>query len=84
MNVFILILVALCFMCLYRVHAGPTAADRVVAMDVMGNIIVGILALLVLLSGRGVLMDLTLAFSLLAFIGTIALAKYLEGGQLDE
>ncbi len=84
MNVFILILVALCFMCLYRVYAGPTVADRVVAMDVMGNIIVGILALLVLLSGRGVLMDLTLAFSLLAFIGTIVLAKYLEGGQLDE
>ncbi len=85
MNVFLLILVALCFMCLYRIHAGPSAPDRVVAVDIMGNIIIGILALLVVIpNGRGFFIDIALSFALLAFIGTIVLAKYLEGRPLDE
>jgi multicomponent Na+:H+ antiporter subunit F len=72
------------YMCLYRVGVGPTAPDRTVAIDIMGVILVGFCALWSLLTGRDFYMTIAIAWALLSFIGTIALAKYLEGMALDE
>ncbi|PIP14136.1 MAG: cation:proton antiporter [bacterium (Candidatus Stahlbacteria) CG23_combo_of_CG06-09_8_20_14_all_40_9] len=84
MDIFIIILVALCFPCLLRVALGPTLADRMVAIDIMGILVVGICALLAIKLERGFLIDISLAWVFLSFIGTIALAKYLEGKKFDE
>ena len=72
------------FMCLVRIGHGPTAADRTVAMDILGVILVGFCALLVLLSWRDFQLSIAIAWALLSFIGTIALGKYLEGKAFDE
>jgi len=84
MSVFNIILLALCFLCLLRVALGPTLADRMVAIDIMGILVVGICALLSIKLERGFLIDISLAWVFLSFIGTIALAKYLEGKKFDE
>ena len=72
------------FMCLVRIGHGPTAADRTVAMDILGVILVGFCALLVLLSWRDFQLSIAIAWALLSFIGTIALGKHLEGKAFDE
>ena len=78
------VLVVASYMCLYRIGLGPTAPDRTVAIDILGVILVGFCALLSLLTGRDFYMSVAIAWALLSFIGTIALAKYLEGMGFDE
>lgn len=72
------------YMCLYRIGCGPTAPDRTVAIDILGVILVGFCALLSLWTGRDFYMSAAIAWALLSFIGTLALAKYLEGKGFDE
>ena len=72
------------FACLYRIGAGPTPPDRSVAIDVLGTLIVGFACLMTLATGCDYYMNIAIAWALLSFIGTIALAKYLEGRAYDE
>lgn len=75
----------LCFMiCLFRVMAGPTPADRAVAIDTLGILIVGFCAILSITTGRDWYLDIAIAWALQSFIGALALAKYLEGRGFDE
>jgi multicomponent Na+:H+ antiporter subunit F len=71
-------------MCLYRIGRGPTAPDRIVAIDILGIVLVGICGLLGLETGKDFYLNVALAWALLSFIGTIALAKFLEGRSFDD
>jgi len=72
------------FLCLYRIGRGPTAPDRTVAIDILGTLIVGFCCIMALWTGQDFYMNIAIAWALLSFIGTIALAKYLEGRYYDE
>ena len=74
-NIFYFGLFICCFLCLYRIGLGPSAPDRTVAIDILGIVVVGCCA---------VLLNVALAWALLSFIGTIALAKFLEGRSFDD
>jgi multicomponent Na+:H+ antiporter subunit F len=83
--IYFLIPLLLCtFLCLYRVGAGPTPPDRTVAIDILGILMVGFCAILTLYTGKDLYMNVAISWALLAFIGTTALAKYLEGRTFDE
>ena len=69
---------------LFRVFHGPSPADRIVAVDILGVLIVGMLAILGLHYDQGFLMDIGLIWALLSFIASLAFAKILEGRQLDD
>jgi multicomponent Na+:H+ antiporter subunit F len=55
-----------------------------VAIDILGIVIVGFCALHGLSTGKDFYLNVALAWALLSFIGTIALAKFLEGRSFDE
>ncbi len=78
------VLLLCCFLCLYRIARGPTAPDRTVAIDILGIVIVGFCALQAVITGRDFYLNLAITWALLSFIGTVALAKYLEGRGFDE
>ncbi len=80
--VYILILSSV--LILFRVLKGPTAADRIVAIDIFGILIVGLCAVLGIATGRSWYIDIGIAWGLQSFIGTLALAKYLEGRSFDD
>ena len=84
MMVLYLLLLVCCFMCLYRIGRGPSAPDRTVAIDILGIVIVGFCGLFGLATGKDFYLNIALAWALLSFIGTIALAKFLEGRGFDE
>jgi len=69
---------------LYRVIVGPTAADRIVAVDILGILIIGLLAMLGLYYDQSFFMDIGLIWALLSFVASLALAKVLEGRSLDD
>lgn len=80
----LLILLLCVLFCIYRVLRGPTPADRIVAIDILGILIVGICAILGIPTGRSWYIDIGIAWALQSFISTIAFAKYLEGRGFDE
>lgn len=65
---------------LYRFLLGPTSADRVAAFDVLTILAIAGIALVALIAGRGIYLDVALVYALLAFLGAIAVARYLERG----
>jgi len=78
------ILLLSCSFCLYRIFRGPSAADRAVAIDILGVLVLGFCALLSIPTGRSWYIDIGIAWALQSFIATLALAKYLEGRDLDD
>ncbi len=64
---------------LARFIKGPTAADRVVAFDVLTVISITISILGAIAEGRSIYLDVALVYALLSFLGVIAIAHYLEG-----
>jgi len=76
------VLVLCIMMAVYRVVVGPSLPDRVIALDVIGTNIVGLILVLEIKSDSRALVDAALIIALLAFMGTVALAKYLAGGTV--
>ncbi|WP_203363152.1 Na(+)/H(+) antiporter subunit F1 [Bacillus sp. REN10] len=68
----------------YRLIKGPTVPDRVVALDAIGINLVAIVAILSMLLRTSEFLDVILLIGILAFIGTIAFAKFLEKGEIIE
>jgi len=69
---------------LFRVVYGPSPADRIVAVDILGILIIGVLALLGLFFDQGFFLDIALIWALLSFVASLAFAKILEGRHLDD
>lgn len=78
------IIILSCMLCLFRIFRGPTGADRIVAIDILGVMIVGLCALLTITTGRSWYVDIGIAWALQSFISILALSKYLEGRGFDE
>ena len=83
-TIFFIGLLICCFLCLYRIGRGPSAPDRTVAIDILGTVMVGFCVLFSLVTGKDFYLNIALAWALLSFIGTLALAKFLEGRNFDE
>ena len=63
-----------------RVVAGPTLADRVVAIDALATMVIGVLVLTSIVTRTARLLDIALAIALVVFLGTIAMATTIERG----
>lgn len=79
-----LLILFCCSLCLFRVARGPTAADRIMATNILGSLVVAFCILLSLQNQVDWPLSIGLAWLLLNFIGTIAFAKFLEGRGFDE
>ena len=84
-SIFIFLAVLLLF-CLIRAIKGPTIADRVVAVNMMGTIVMVVIAMLAVYMGEGYLLDICLIYAMISFLAVIVLVKvymgvYLEGKQ---
>ena len=67
---------------LLRALLGPTVYDRVLAVNTFGTKTVLLIAALGFLTGRPEFLDLALVYALINFIGTIAVLKFFEFGDL--
>ena len=67
---------------LIQVIKGPTNPDRAVALDALGINLMAIAGFAAIILGTTKLNDVILLIGILLFIGTLALAKYLEKGVI--
>jgi multicomponent Na+:H+ antiporter subunit F len=70
------------FLSFIRLVLGPTLADRVVALDLIGVLSVGLIALYAVSQEQAVYIDVAVVLALIAFLGTIAFAHFIEKGEL--
>lgn len=71
-------------MTLIRALRGPTPYDRILAVNVHGTMTVLLIALAGFLTDRPDFLDLSLAYALLNFVGTLAALKFFKHGHLGE
>ena len=77
---FILIVQAvLLFACLVRAVLGPSVADRLVAVNMMGTIVIVMIAALAVKLSEGYLVDICIIYAMMSFLAVIVLAKIYIG-----
>ncbi|RJS93120.1 pH regulation protein F [Salinisphaera sp. Q1T1-3] len=67
---------------LVRVLAGPTTYDRILGINLFGTKTVLLIALVAFITDRTDYLDLALTYALINFIGTIAVLKFMQYGDL--
>lgn len=63
-----------------RLLKGGTPADRAVALDTMTLISTCMIVLIAFFEGRSMLLDVALVYSVLSFLGVLAIARFMDGG----
>ena len=64
-----------------RLVRGPTLPDRIVAMDLVGVLVVGLIVVLAASTGVRATLDAAIVIALIGFVGTIAYATYVQRGH---
>jgi multicomponent Na+:H+ antiporter subunit F len=74
-------LAILIIMATIRLILGPTAPDRVIAVDTVNTLTIAIMVLLGVIYSEIIFVDVAIVYGLLSFISTLFMAKYI-GGEL--
>ena len=74
--IFLAIMVVLC---LVRAIIGPKVADRIVATNMMGTMIMVMIAILALMLQEGYLVDICLIYAMISFLAVVCLTKVYMG-----
>lgn len=61
-----------------RLLKGPTIEDRIVAFDILTSIAIAFLSVFAVKTNETTIIDIGIILALLAFLGTVAFAYYLE------
>jgi len=78
-----IVLVALLnLLCGYRAVRGPTVPDRVVALDAIATNVVAIAVLFAIKTGRPLFVTVSLVLAIIAFLSTVAVAKFVTEGDI--
>jgi len=64
-----------------RLVKGPTLPDRVVAMDLIGVLVVGLIVVLAASTSVRATLDAAIVIALIAFVATVAYGTYIERGH---
>ncbi|QFY59470.1 cation:proton antiporter [Rhizobium grahamii] len=67
----------------WRVIAGPTLPDRVLALDTLSGIAIGFIAVVAVKTGFTLYIDIAIALGLVGFLATVAFARFVlsQGGE---
>ena len=77
----LVMLAAAVLVAVVRLVRGPTLPDRVVAQDLIGILVVGLIVVLSASTGVHATLDAAIVIALVAFVATIAYATYVENGH---
>lgn len=76
----VLLLASMVVICI-RIIRGPHAADRVVALDMLSLLGVGVAALAAITNGSMAFIDVVLGIALIGFLATVAFATFITRGS---
>lgn len=74
-----IILTIMGFFCLFRAIKGPKIADRIVAINMLGTLVMVIISVLALRMNEGYLVDICLIYAMISFVAVVLLTKVYMG-----
>ncbi len=83
-TVALIVLGIIALLCLLRAIIGPTPADRVVSINMLGTITMSMIAILLVKLREGYLADICLIYALISFLAVIVLCKVYVGAYLTK
>jgi multicomponent Na+:H+ antiporter subunit F len=83
-TVALIFLAVMLVLCLIRAIIGPRIADRVVSINMMGTMVMVIIAVLALMLEEGYLADICLIYAMISFLAVIVLTKVYTGVYLEK
>ena len=75
----LIILAVMLFACLIRAVKGPRIADRLVSVNMMGTMVIVMIAVLALMLDEGYLVDICLVYAMISFLAVVVLTKVYIG-----
>lgn len=80
----LIILAVLVILCLVRAIIGPRTADRIVSVNMMGTMVIVVIAILTVMLGEGYLADICIIYAMISFLAVIVLTKVYMGVYLEK
>ena len=81
--VILIYLACLLVLCLLRAVKGPSIADRLMAVNMMGTMVLVIISILALYLQEGYLVDICLIYAMISFLAVVVLTKVYTGVYLE-
>lgn len=75
----LIVLAIMLFLCLLRACLGPTVADRLVAVNMMGTMVIVTIAILAIMKDESYLVDISMIYAMISFLAVIVLSKVIIG-----
>ena len=73
------VLAVMLVLCLIRAVIGPRIADRLIAVNMMGTMVMVMIALLAVVKNQGYLVDICLIYALISFLAVVVLTRIYTG-----
>ncbi len=80
----LMVLGVMLFLCLLRACMGPTVADRLVSINMMGTMVMVIIATLAVMMEESYLVDICIIYAMISFLAVIVLSKVIMGVKKEE
>ena len=80
----LIFLAVMLVLCLIRAIIGPRIADRIVSVNMMGTMVMVMIAILALMLQEGYLVDICLIYAMISFLAVIVLTKVYMGVYLEK
>lgn len=82
--IIIIILAILVCLCLIKAVVGPKVVDRIVAVNMIGTLIIIIIATLSMYLNESGLLDVSLIYAMMSFLAVVVLTKIYLGVYLEK
>lgn len=82
-HVILVVLAVMLVLCLIRAIVGPRIADRLVAVNMMGTMVMVIISILALIMNEGYLVDICLIYAMISFLAVVVLTRVYTGVYLE-
>ena len=82
-HIILIILALFVVLCLIRAIIGPRIADRLVAVNMIGTLVMVMICILAVLINEGYLVDICLIYAMISFLAVVVLTKVYTGVYLE-
>ena len=83
-HIILVILAVMLVLCLIRAVIGPRVADRLVAVNMMGTMIMCIIVILGVIMDESYLADIALIYAMISFLAVVVLTKIYAGVYFEQ
>lgn len=82
-TVALIILAIILMLCMFRTVKGPSVSDRIVCVNMMGTLVIVMIAILAIKMQEGYLADICIIYAMISFLSVVVLCKIYMGVYLE-